>query len=91
VGFVSATTNNEEFNTTIYLFHNKLDHNGIVKIDNPAVIFVIGLVISTIIIFVVTKLFRGRTNIGKAFITALIGTLVWVVTYYLFGHECWQQ
>jgi len=56
------------------------------ELDNPAVIFIIGLVISTIIIFVVTKLFRGRTNIGKAFITALIGTLVWVVTYYLFGH-----
>src|SRR4030095_17153863 len=56
------------------------------ELDNPAIIFVIGLVISTIIIFVVTKLFRGRTNIGKAFITALIGTLVWVVTYYLFGH-----
>lgn len=56
------------------------------EIDNPAVIFVIGLVISTIIIFIVTKLFRERTNIGKAFITALIGALVWVVTYYLFGH-----
>jgi hypothetical protein len=56
------------------------------ELDNPAVIFVIGLVISTIIIFVVTKLFRERTNVGKAFITALIGTLVWVVTYYLFGH-----
>ena len=56
------------------------------EVDNPAVIFVIGLIISTIIIFIVTKLFKGRTNIGKAFITALIGTLVWVVTYYLFGH-----
>jgi len=44
-------------------------------IDNPAVIFVIGLVISTIIIFIVTKLFRGKTDIGKAFVTALIGTL----------------
>jgi len=56
------------------------------ELDNPAVIFVIGLVISTIIIFIVTKLFKGRTNIGKAFITALIGALVWVVVYYLFGH-----
>ena len=54
--------------------------------DNPAVIFVIGLVISTIIIFVVTKLFRGKTDIGKAFVTAVIGALVWVVVYYLFGH-----
>jgi hypothetical protein len=42
----------------------------------PAVIFVIGLVISTIIIFIITKLFGGRTNIGKAFITAIIGALV---------------
>lgn len=56
------------------------------EIDDPAVIFVIGLVISTVIIFAVTALFRGRPNIGKAFITALVGTLVWVVTYYLFGH-----
>jgi hypothetical protein len=52
----------------------------------PAIIFVIGLVISTIIIFIITKLFRGRTNIGKAFITAVIGALVWVIAYYLFGH-----
>jgi hypothetical protein len=57
-----------------------------IEIDDPAVIFVIGLVISTVVIFAVTALFRGKTNIGKAFITALIGTLVWVVTYYLFGH-----
>ena len=56
------------------------------ELDNPAVILVIRLVISTIIIFIVTTLFRGKTNIGKAFIAALIGTIVWVVTYYLFGH-----
>jgi hypothetical protein len=56
------------------------------EIDNPVVIFVIALVISTIVIFIVTKLFRGRTNLGKAFITAVIGAVVWVVVYYLFGH-----
>ncbi|HEY7227067.1 MAG TPA: hypothetical protein VH481_02970 [Nitrososphaeraceae archaeon] len=56
------------------------------EIHNPAVIFVIALVISTIVIFIVTKLFRGRTNLGKAFITAVIGAVVWVVVYYLFGH-----
>ena len=56
------------------------------EIDNPAVIFVIALVISTIVIYIVTKLFRGRTNLGKAFITAVIGAAVWVVVYYLFGH-----
>ena len=42
--------------------------------------------ISTVIIFFTTKLFGGRTNIGKAFITAIIGALVWVITYYLFGY-----
>ena len=52
----------------------------------PAVIFVIGLVISTIIIFIITKLFGERTNIGKAFITAVIGALVWVIVYYFFGY-----
>ena len=52
----------------------------------PAVIFVIGLVISTIIIFIITKLFGERTNIGKAFITAVIGALVWVIDYYFFGY-----
>ena len=56
------------------------------EIDNPAVIFVIALVISTIVIFIVTKLFRGRTNLGKAFMTAVIGAVVWVIVYYLFGH-----
>jgi hypothetical protein len=56
------------------------------EIDNPGVVFVTSLVISTIIIFIVTKLFRGRTNLGKAFITAVIGAVVWVVVYYLFGH-----
>lgn len=79
-------SNDEDFYTTIYPFYSNLDRNASLELDNPAVIFVIGLVISTIIIFVVTKLSRGRTDIGKAFITALIGTLVWVVTYYLFGH-----
>jgi hypothetical protein len=54
--------------------------------SGPAIIFVIGLVISTIIIFAITKIFRGRTSIGKAFITAVIGALVWVIAYYLFGH-----
>jgi uncharacterized membrane protein len=53
----------------------------------PAIIFVIGLVISTVIIFIITKLFGGRTNIGKAFITAIIEALVWV--YYLVSLWTW--
>ena len=56
----------------------------------PAVIFVIGLVISTIIIFIITKLFGERTNIGKAFITAAIGALVWVIVTISLVMDYWQ-
>ena len=47
--------------------------------------FIVGLVISTIIIYVTTKLFRQKEGIGRAFVTALIGTLIYFVAYYIFG------
>ena len=56
------------------------------ELDNPAVIFVIDLVISTIIIFIITRLFGKRKNITKAFITAIIGTIVYSIANFLFGH-----
>ncbi len=51
----------------------------------PAVTFIVGLVISTIIIYVTTKLFGQKEGIGRAFVTALIGTLIYFVAYYIFG------
>ena len=64
------------------------------EIDNPAVIFVIGLVISTIVIFIVTKLFRERTNIGKAFITvsnrnASLGCYILSLWSWIIGNSGW--
>ena len=50
-----------------------------------ALTFIVGLVISTIIIYVTTKLFWQKEGIGHAFVTALIGTLIYVVAYYIFG------
>ncbi|MGB0026524.1 MAG: hypothetical protein WBP64_06765 [Nitrososphaeraceae archaeon] len=51
-----------------------------------AIIFIIGLVISTIIIFIVTKLFGERESIKRAFITAVIGAVIYTVVYYLLGN-----
>ncbi|HET7344397.1 MAG TPA: hypothetical protein VFJ05_00815 [Nitrososphaeraceae archaeon] len=51
-----------------------------------AIIFIIGLVISTIIIFIVTKLFGERESIKTAFITAVIGAVIYTVVYYLLGN-----
>jgi hypothetical protein len=51
-----------------------------------APIFIVGLVISTIIIYITTKLFGQKEGIGRAFLTALIGTLIYFVVYYIFGN-----
>jgi multisubunit Na+/H+ antiporter MnhE subunit len=51
-----------------------------------ALTFIVGLVISTIIIYVTTKLFGQKEGIERAFVTALIGTLIYFVAYYIFGN-----
>ncbi len=51
-----------------------------------ALIFIVGLVISTIIIYITTKLFGQKEGIGRAFVTALIGTLIYFVAYYILGN-----
>ena len=51
-----------------------------------ALTFIVGLVVSTIIIYVTTKLFGQKEGIWRAFVTALIGTLIYFVAYYIFGN-----
>jgi len=48
-------------------------------------IFLIGLFVSTIIIYFVTSLFGEKRGIGKALVTSLIGTIVYSVSYYFIG------
>jgi hypothetical protein len=50
-----------------------------------AISFVIGLVISTIIIFTITKLFREKEGIRVAFLTAVIGSIIYTIAYFLLG------
>jgi hypothetical protein len=49
-----------------------------------AIIFVVGLAISTVIIYVTTKLFGQKEGIGRAFAAAIIGAIVYSVVYFIF-------
>ncbi len=51
-----------------------------------AIVFVIGLLISTVIIYITTKLFGQKEGIGRAFVTAIIGAIVYSVVYFIFGN-----
>jgi hypothetical protein len=50
-----------------------------------AISFVIGLVISTVIIFIIAKLFREKEGIKVAFVTAVIGSIIYTIAYFLLG------
>lgn len=50
-----------------------------------AIVFVVGLVISTVIIYIATKLFGQKEGIGRAFVTAIIGSIVYSIMYFIFG------
>jgi hypothetical protein len=51
-----------------------------------AIVFVIGLLISTVIIYITTELFGQKEGIGRAFVTAIIGAIVYSVVYFIFGN-----
>lgn len=47
--------------------------------------FLIALVISAVVIFVVTRLFGETEDIKTAFIAALVGTVIYTIIYALIG------
>ena len=49
-------------------------------------LFVIGLVISTVIIYIVTRLFGEKEGIKHSFAAAFTGSAVYSVVYFIFGH-----
>jgi hypothetical protein len=51
-----------------------------------AIIFVVGLVISTVIIYITTKMFGQKEGIGRALAAAIIGTIVYSIVYFIFGN-----
>ena len=53
------------------------------------IIFVIGVIISSIIIYIVTKLFGEKEGIKTAIMTALIGAIVYSIAHFLLGSGFW--
>jgi len=51
-----------------------------------AISFVIGLIVSTVIIWIVTKLFGEKEGIGRAFVTALVGSVIYAIAYFVLGN-----
>lgn len=51
--------------------------------------FVIGVIISGIIIYFVTKLSGEKEGIKTAIITAIIGAIVYSIAYFLLGNGFW--
>lgn len=49
-------------------------------------IFVVALIISTVIIYLITKLLGEKEGITTAFLAAIIGTVIYTVIYYFLGN-----
>lgn len=56
---------------------------------NVVITFIVSLAVSTVIIYVVTKLFGEKEGIGRAFLAAIIGAVVYSVSYFLLGTGWW--
>ena len=50
---------------------------------NTIIVFLIGLFVSSIIIYIIAKLFGEHRGLGRAILTAIIGTIVYTTAYYL--------
>lgn len=49
------------------------------------IVFILGIIVSTIIIYIVTKLFGQREGIITALKAAIIGTIVFTIVYAILG------
>jgi hypothetical protein len=51
-----------------------------------AILFVIALIVSTVVIYLVTKMFGEKEDINTALIAAVVGTVLYGIVYFLIGH-----
>jgi len=56
-----------------------------VSFADGLLVFVVALIISTVIIYLITKLFGEKEGILTALFAALIGTVIYTIVYYLLG------
>jgi hypothetical protein len=50
------------------------------------IILLVGLLVTTVIIYAVTRMMGERESIGRAMLTAVVGTLVYALAYWLLGN-----
>jgi hypothetical protein len=55
-------------------------------IIETAILFIISLLISAIIIYIVTKIFGETEGFGTALLAAFVGAILYTVLYYIFGN-----
>jgi hypothetical protein len=48
--------------------------------------FIIVFIISTVLIYIITKLFGEKEGIEKAFVTAIFGAIIYGIAYFLAGN-----
>jgi hypothetical protein len=53
---------------------------------NSIIIFLVGLLISTVVIYLVTLVLGQRRSLKLSFFTAIIGSIVYGISYALFGN-----
>jgi len=56
-----------------------------VSLEETLIFFLVGLIISTIIIYVITKMFGEKEGIGTAILAALVGAVIYALAYYFLG------
>lgn len=56
-----------------------------VSLGEALIFFLVGLIISTIIIYVITKVFGEKEGIGTAISAALVGAVIYALAYYFLG------
>jgi len=60
-----------------------------VSLASTVVFFVIGWIVSAIIIYAVTRLFEAKEGIGTAFLAALVGAIIYAIAYFFLGQGLW--
>jgi len=57
-----------------------------VTLEEALIFFLVGLIVSTIIIYVITKLFGEKEGVGTALLAALVGAVIYALAYYFLGN-----
>ncbi len=55
-------------------------------IATAALYFIVGLIVSSIIIFIVTKLLGEKEGFGTALLAGLVGAIIYAIAGFLLGH-----